>query len=974
MTQPDSEPESLVSSIPGLDNISSLQITPISESVRVLFSRYVWPELKCIHVSKGKFPLINQTLETLRLTAPELAFVTVSALALKRSGSNTLVLPALSELCALQIDWGSLPWQTTLRFFLEAVSRVFDIDVQGKCLGGIQLPVQFFLDWKITPEQPVEVDFSRNELSFVPNLQFAGCSYASVQLSLNLSHNSLHSTEITQAEGPKDKRDCPILLHALDFSHNDLFEYQADQFLKQKDLRELHLHHNRYRDLPKHFEGECEIAKKCSLSEEYVDAKCKTTKMCDVFTLFDLTKLEFLDLSSNLLDIDRVSYFFFQINEHTTLQEIALRHSNWTTFPVLSTITTNTYTCKHEKKAGHLTRFNKNLVVDLRFNFITSLGPPVSSIIRYSDFMTCDALFQFVIDVGGNPINCSDPNTVRTYEYFISGSKSEELFMFSPGFSFYEENLKCTTPPDWSGIPLFQLSELEVSKLYTKPFSGFCPPGCYCYHSWIFGDINVANCTPTDSPPLTDFPQLQNQTLALSYLVVAHNKLETLCTSHPENSPALVLAQITSLDASWNVLHTLCGNFLLQLTNLQYLNLGFNQIPKLPKQIWELRYLRELDLTSAGLEELPIEFYELELLSKIHLHSNYFRCDCDTFWMRSWLTNHTDIVKESQSLLCFSGKGKGKRIAELTQDDVGCYDSLKHKKDQLQTLLLAVSGTCISLFLSIFVLHKYKGYIKVWLYAHFNIHPWDKVKENMNEKDYDAFISYFGADPDEHWVHGTLVPYLEAPQCGFHLSIHQRDFVPGIAISKNITMAIEYSRRTILVLSPNFLQSGWCDFEFQNAHRRVLEDRSNYLIIVLLAEIDTDKIDKLFKFYLETRTYLDVKDKNFWNKLLYLMPTVPIDKLKAAQRERENQEALGQVEVVEMNDRAPQNGDEVDGRETDPLIPHGHPLVDDLALPPLFRRVHTYIPGVRKKEEKKAAQRRRCYCGLRNPKSCHSYS
>ena len=69
------------------------------------------------------------------------------------------------------------------------------------------------------------------------------------------------------------------------------------------------------------------------------------------------------------------------------------------------------------------------------------------------------------------------------------------------------------------------------------------------------------------------------------------------------------------------------------------------------------------------------------------------------------------------------------------------------------------------------------------------------------------------------------MPYLKDPQCGFHLCVHDRDFVPSVAITKNIMTATEYSHRTILVLIPNFIKSGWCDLEFQAAHKRALDDR-----------------------------------------------------------------------------------------------------------------------------------------------------
>ena len=184
------------------------------------------------------------------------------------------------------------------------------------------------------------------------------------------------------------------------------------------------------------------------------------------------------------------------------------------------------------------------------------------------------------------------------------------------------------------------------------------------------------------------------------------------------------------------------------------------------------------------------------------------------------------------------------------------------------------------------IIYEYRRHIKIWLYTRFGFHPWDNVDENPEEKDYDAFVSYCRKDVD--WMLNTLLSYLEAPQCGFHLCVHERDFVPGVAITKNITTAIQYSRRTILDLSPDFIKSGWCDLEFQAAHRRALEDRSNFLIVVVLKEFDQKDLGETLRLYMKTKTYISADDKWFWQKMFYAMPKVPIDKIKIQSTEEDN--------------------------------------------------------------------------------------
>ena len=1035
-------PEAHVS-LPGLAGISSLEFD--SESSRVLLSRYLWPELKRLKLSA---PLVNQTLQDLRYSAPKLSFLTVSGLRVVGSDSENMTFPILNTMCVFLAEEGSVSWNVTVTLFVTTQSRMAKVDAQGKCRSGRLPQVQFYfsgLQYWMGP-RAVEVDFSGNELTLVPDIQVLGCSHAvSVLIRLNLADNRLQSTEMVDVQKTKAAGGCFVYIHTVDLSHNDLREGEEDQFLKQTELRELYLHHNNYADLPRHSEK-----------------STTNTFGFEVYTLNDLKKLEFLDMSHNCLDVARLSFFLSQLSPHTALQKVDFSHCNLTHMVRLPPVVTGeTYVCTNDQDWVEAAGTTKTLVVDLGFNLISSLGGPPGPIEfpLYSSLIKCQPLIHFVVDMKGNPLNCSDSWTVGAYEFLVSGSKSlvqgiekihesllgdsrqeestspvrglpvpvdvflypstgnqvrfevvslqrhEPAFVLSfsthqvqdnpvsqpahklrrqsphvlvgysvdtaksdeaeyllsdlrnkvlntndvlvsdlvilkhipinlltTNFTFFSDNLKCANPPEWNGIPVTEVPEVEFSKLYSDQLESLCPAGCCCYHSWRLGDVEVANCTPTDSPPLTNFPVIQGQT----YIILSHNALQELCYQHLANKPEPSLSNIYALDASRNNLHSVCGNLFSELANANYLNLGYNKITKLPSQIEEMISLRVLDLTGAGLQELPQELENMVSLVKIGLGGNMFRCDCDTFWMRSWLSNNTKIIRDAHSLLCFSGKGKGKRIIELTQDDVGCYDPLKNKRDQLQKLLLIFSGTFVFFSCLVSVLYKYKGHIKVWLYTHLNIHPWDNVKENIDEKDFDALVSFYGADPDRHWVCKTLLPYLEAPQCGFHLCVHQRDFVPTATICENITQAIKYSRRTILVLSPNFVQSGWCDFEFQNAHRRVLEDRSNFLIVVLLAEVNKETLDKTLKLYLDTKTYLDMKDNNFWNKLLYCMPTVPIDKLKTAQ----------------LN---PQQNDP-GHHETEPPMPPKGSLVDDLALPPLFKRIHTYQQYERKRrrEEQRA--------------------
>lgn len=74
---------------------------------------------------------------------------------------------------------------------------------------------------------------------------------------------------------------------------------------------------------------------------------------------------------------------------------------------------------------------------------------------------------------------------------------------------------------------------------------------------------------------------------------------------------------------------------------------------------------------------------------------------------------------------------------------------------------------------------------------------------------YDVFISY--SHLDAAWVRGWLLPQLEA--AGISVCIDFRDFKLGVSSLTNMENAVEHSSKTLLVMTPNWVQSEWTTFE-----------------------------------------------------------------------------------------------------------------------------------------------------------------
>jgi hypothetical protein len=81
--------------------------------------------------------------------------------------------------------------------------------------------------------------------------------------------------------------------------------------------------------------------------------------------------------------------------------------------------------------------------------------------------------------------------------------------------------------------------------------------------------------------------------------------------------------------------------------------------------------------------------------------------------------------------------------------------------------------------------------------------------QSVEDQTYDVFISY--SHRDAEWVRNWLLPRLE--RAGLSVCIDFRDFQIGVPSLVNMERAAERSQRTLLVLTPNWVQSEWTNFE-----------------------------------------------------------------------------------------------------------------------------------------------------------------
>jgi hypothetical protein len=140
----------------------------------------------------------------------------------------------------------------------------------------------------------------------------------------------------------------------------------------------------------------------------------------------------------------------------------------------------------------------------------------------------------------------------------------------------------------------------------------------------------------------------------------------------------------------------------------------------------------------------------------------------------------------------------------------------------------------------------------------------------VDNYDYDAFVAY--DYEDFQWVQHHLLPELEEKR-GLRLCIHHRDFPGGEYLEEIIVDCIHRSRKVVLLLTPKFVRSRWCEFEFSIARNRLFESGVDVIVPVILQPLPAACVNGRLLQVLKKRLYLEWVDNNsiaqnlFWHKL-----------------------------------------------------------------------------------------------------------
>jgi len=184
-------------------------------------------------------------------------------------------------------------------------------------------------------------------------------------------------------------------------------------------------------------------------------------------------------------------------------------------------------------------------------------------------------------------------------------------------------------------------------------------------------------------------------------------------------------------------------------------------------------------------------------VSSVHLTLNHnpWECSCENQWMIDWFKSLSLTSPNGGDASCASpSRLKSKSITESTTDDF-CVDPAIR---MLKISLLSTLTSLAALVLFGFAVYR----LRVQLFRRWKFHPFDRDECVREDMDYDVFLC---CSSEDHNPHGLRI-LREMESNDYRVCYHLRDFLAGAPITDNMIQSIESSKRTVCLVSDNFLR------------------------------------------------------------------------------------------------------------------------------------------------------------------------
>ncbi|KAE8588737.1 hypothetical protein XENTR_v10022718 [Xenopus tropicalis] len=381
-------------------------------------------------------------------------------------------------------------------------------------------------------------------------------------------------------------------------------------------------------------------------------------------------------------------------------------------------------------------------------------------------------------------------------------------------------------------------------------------------HTFIASDNNMRSLYTLSLLTLT-WPKLATLDLTSNYL----GALDEVCTWTPQITKLILKdntlkvgvfkclpVTVEHLDMSNSLLERLDMDYFNRATKLKVLILSQNKL-KFISRDWKCPNLQVLGLEGNSFSVIDKgSFKDLPELRRLTAGDNPYHCTCDlyAFFTETLTERRVSLADWPEEYNCY-------HPPHLLDTKVEFYNPGRVECDVRLVVAISVSTTAVVVMLCMLLCWRFDvpWYLRTTCSI---VQSKYRSRSFHDSRDYNyhAFISYSHSDAD--WVRGELLYRLESCSPPYRVCIHERDFLPGRWIIDNIIENIESSRKIIFVLSRNFVNSEWCNYELYFAHQRAIGHAFEDVILVVKEKVTMEDLPKRFqklRKMMRTKTYLE---------------------------------------------------------------------------------------------------------------------
>ncbi|XP_045769205.1 toll-like receptor 7 [Maniola jurtina] len=508
--------------------------------------------------------------------------------------------------------------------------------------------------------------------------------------------------------------------------------------------------------------------------------------------------------------------------------------------------------------------------------------------------------------IGGNPFQCD-----CTMEWLPIINNMTAMRQYPRVMDLENVMCKMTNTRSGSHVPLTNLKTSDFLCEYETHCFAIChccdydacdcemtcPQNCTCYHDPLW-NTNVVDCSgqssmeiphkiPMDATEVfldgNNIRELQN------HVFIGRQKMRSLYVNNSnvdsiQNRTFAGLNALQILHLGNNKLKELKGDEFHQLSNLKELFLQNNLISHIANiSFLSLRSLEVLRLDGNRLVDFGVWSFNTNTnLKALSLGNNLWSCKCRYLQeLTAYLAENAQKIIDITDVWCWNGDAKPPQKKELNLNGTACSDyyadnSVVGNMSVSNYVPMIVSTLTGFILLALVVLFLCRDSLRVWLYTNCGIRVFSfSGSFEETEKLYDAYVCY--SPKDEEFVVQSLATELENGNPSYHLCLHYRDIphhgAQYMQCAPPVVEAAEASKRIILVLTRNFMQTEWSRYEFRQGLHEALKGCIYKLVLIEECSVVGDAMcDPDLRPYLKTGSRIQWGQKRFWERLRYMMP------------------------------------------------------------------------------------------------------